>query len=425
MGDRTREADQLAREGRQGEASEILRGVLAEDPGDAAANFSYARILDGLGHELEAIPRYERAILGGLSDTALEEATINLGNSYRAVGEPAEAVEIFSKGLARFPQNQALRVFLAMTLQELGEYHEATGILLRLLTEVSSDAWTVYYQRALDRYANNLDGPAPEVAASARARGPNGSPVEGLEPHHETLRGAIRRGLLIRDLTEYLPPPPASVVDVGGGAGRIAVPLARKGYEVTILDPSEEALGRAREALGREDAATRRRVRLVAGRGEEAPSRLGEASFNAATCHGVLPSVEDPEPLVGALVRLVRPGGLISVLAKNADALAMRPALQGNYRKALASLGANRDEGPLGTLTRADTVAGLRGILEAAGGEFIVWHGVRSFTEHLGDAPASPEVLEDALKLEWEAGQKHPYKGVARWIHLLGRRAMR
>jgi SAM-dependent methyltransferase len=201
--------------------------------------------------------------------------------------------------------------------------------------------------------------------------------------------------------------------------------LARKGYEVKILDPSEEALGRARETLGKEDAATGRRVRLVAGRGEEASGLLGEAAFDAATCHGVLPSVEEPEPLVRALVRLVRPGGLISVLSKNAEALAMRPALQGQYRKALRSLEADRDEGPLGTLTRADTVAGLRGILEAAGGEFIAWHGVRSFTEHLGDTPAVPEVLEDALELEWAAGRKDPYRGVARWIHMLGRRAAR
>jgi hypothetical protein len=91
----------------------------------------------------------------------------------------------------------------------------------------------------------------------------------------------------------------------------------------------------------------------------------------------------------------------------------------------LGSLNVNRDEGPLGTLTRADTVAGLQGILEAADGEFIGWHGVRCFTDHLGDAPAKPETLEEALELEWEAGRKDPYRGVARWIHLLGRRATR
>lgn len=425
MVDRINEANHLSREGRQGEASEILRGVLAEDPGDAAANLSYARILSSLGHEREAITRYEQAIAGGLSDKENEEVTIDLGNSYRAVGEPAEAVEILRQSLARFPENQALRVFLAVSLHDLGEYREATATLLRSLTQVSSDAWIVNYQRAINHYADEMYERAPGATAETVVKEPSGISAQGAATHHETLRGAIRRGLLMRDLIEHLPPPPATIVDVGGGAGRIAVPLAKKGYEVTILDPSEEALGRAREALGREDAATGRLVRLVRGRGEEAPGLLGEAAFDAATCHGVLPFVEDPEPLLRALVRLVRPGGLISVLAKNAEALAMRPALQGHYRKALGSLSANRDEGPFGTLTRADTLAGLQGILEAAGGECIGWHGIRSFTDHLGDVPAVPEVLEDALELEWEAGRKDPYRGVARWIHLLGRRATR
>jgi 2-polyprenyl-3-methyl-5-hydroxy-6-metoxy-1,4-benzoquinol methylase len=425
MGDRINEANHLAREGKQGEASEILRGVLAEDPGNAAANLSYARILCSLGHELEAIPRYEQAISTGVPEEDLEEAITGLGSSYCVVGEPVEAVEILRQGLARFPENQALRAFLAMSLHDLGEYREAAAIMLRSLKQVSSDTLSVHYQQAIDHCANKVYGRVSGDTAEAAVKRPSESASEENTMHRETLRGAIRREILMRDLIQHLPPPPAAIVDVGGGAGRIAIPLAKKGYEVTILDPSEEALARAREALGREDVATGRRVRLAQGRGEEAPGLLGESTFDAATCHGVLPSVEDPEPLVRALVGLVRPGGLVSVLAKNAEALAMRPALQGHYKKALCSLGANRDEGPLGTLTRADTVAGLRDILEAAGGEFITWHGVRSFTEHLGDAPAIPEVLEDALELEWEAGRKDPYRGVARWIHLLGRRAAR
>lgn len=421
MGDRTEEADRLSREDRHGEALEILRGVLAEEPEDAAANLSYARILDSLGRAREAIPHYERAIAGGLPEDEMQAATVGLGGSYRAAGRPAEAVELLRRSLARFPENQALRAFLAMGLHDLGEYRESTEILLHSLPALSSDAWIAHYERAIDRYADALEGGSPGAAAAAGTKGSRGVPAAGVAGPHESLRRAIRRELIIRELVEHLPPP-AKVIDVGGGAGRIAVPLARMGCELTILDPSREALGRAREALDEEAAVTRRRVRLVPGCGEEAPDLFGEATFDAATCHGVLPFVEDPEPLLQALVKLVRPGGSISVLAKNAGALAMRPALQGRYRKALHSLDANRDEGPLGAPTRADTVAGLRGTLEAAGAELIGWRGVRIFTDHLGDAPVIPEVLEDVLELEWEAGQKDPYRGVARWIHLLARR---
>jgi ubiquinone/menaquinone biosynthesis C-methylase UbiE len=38
-------------------------------------------------------------------------------------------------------------------------------------------------------------------------------------------------------LARYLPPPPASVLDVGGGAGVYALPLSTEGYSVHLIDP--------------------------------------------------------------------------------------------------------------------------------------------------------------------------------------------
>jgi ubiquinone/menaquinone biosynthesis C-methylase UbiE len=40
-------------------------------------------------------------------------------------------------------------------------------------------------------------------------------------------------------LGRFLPSPPATVVDVGGGSGVYALPLAAAGYEVHLLDPVE------------------------------------------------------------------------------------------------------------------------------------------------------------------------------------------
>jgi 2-polyprenyl-3-methyl-5-hydroxy-6-metoxy-1,4-benzoquinol methylase len=37
-------------------------------------------------------------------------------------------------------------------------------------------------------------------------------------------------------LARYLPPAPATVLDVGGGAGVYALPLAREGYSVHLID---------------------------------------------------------------------------------------------------------------------------------------------------------------------------------------------
>ena len=51
----------------------------------------------------------------------------------------------------------------------------------------------------------------------------------------------------LRALREHLPPPPARVLDCGGGPGRYAVELARWGYDVTLFDLSTGNLTLARE----------------------------------------------------------------------------------------------------------------------------------------------------------------------------------
>ena len=56
---------------------------------------------------------------------------------------------------------------------------------------------------------------------------------------YASVKGFVRTYVLHRQLLEHVPAPPASVLDVGGGAGHQSFPLARAGYDVTLLDPSE------------------------------------------------------------------------------------------------------------------------------------------------------------------------------------------
>jgi S-adenosylmethionine-dependent methyltransferase len=51
----------------------------------------------------------------------------------------------------------------------------------------------------------------------------------------------------LRTLGEYLPPPPALILDCGGGPGRYAIELSRQGYKVTLFDLSSGNLNLARE----------------------------------------------------------------------------------------------------------------------------------------------------------------------------------
>jgi S-adenosylmethionine-dependent methyltransferase len=236
-----------------------------------------------------------------------------------------------------------------------------------------------------------------------------------------TLRRVVRHELVDRALAEHLSGPPARIVDVGGGAGQQSIRLARKGYEVTILDPSPEMLDEARRRLASEDEDVRRRVRLVEGEGERGHEVLGGEKFDAVLCHGVLMYLEDTWPMIQGLSTLAPSGGIVSVLTKNASALAVRPALEGRYRDALSLLEADRDLGRLGVITRGDTVEGLSEAFAEAGLAVERWYGVRVFSDHLGDSVPG-EDLPEILELEWEAGKREPYRSVARLIHMVGRR---
>jgi 2-polyprenyl-3-methyl-5-hydroxy-6-metoxy-1,4-benzoquinol methylase len=57
-------------------------------------------------------------------------------------------------------------------------------------------------------------------------------------------------------LDRLLPPPPAQLLDVGGGPGTYAAPLARRGYRVQLIDPVGLHVQQARQAAGSDPAAS-------------------------------------------------------------------------------------------------------------------------------------------------------------------------
>lgn len=241
---------------------------------------------------------------------------------------------------------------------------------------------------------------------------------------YETLRGIVRLTLMERQLLEHIRKPPARICDVGGGAGHNSIPLARRGYEVKILEPSEEMLRKARQTLDAEDETVRKRVELVNGVGEDATRIFGKEAFNVVLCHGVLIYLDNPDPLIEALSNIARPGAIISILTKNADALAMRPALKGRYKEALDLFDSDREINRLGMSTATDRIPELSMKLEKYGVALEQWYGVRVFTDHLDDRPTGPD-LPDVLEAEWEAGRRDPYRSVARLVHLVGRKLAR
>lgn len=245
---------------------------------------------------------------------------------------------------------------------------------------------------------------------------------------YASVKGYVRTYVMHRQLLEHLPPPPAAVLDVGGGAGHQSFPLAQAGYDVTLLDSSPAMLDKARQRLARLPGEAQRRVALLEADGEHAAEAAGGGCFAAVLCHGVLGYHEQPGPLVSQLCECAAPGGIVSIMTGNAHAGAVRPALERRWEDALASFDARTEIGVLGVPGRADTVEELSELIRGRGVEPVRWYGVWLFVDWLefGGAvldPADAEQVAATAAVELEASRRDPYRQLSRVFHLVGRKA--
>jgi S-adenosylmethionine-dependent methyltransferase len=243
-----------------------------------------------------------------------------------------------------------------------------------------------------------------------------------VDHHYSSLRGRVRTHVIHEHLRQHLGPPPQRVVDVGGGAGNQSVPLARDGHEVTIVEPSAAMLERAAMRLEAEDQETAARVRLVEAAGEDAPGALGGAVFDAVLCHGVLMYLDDPEPLVDSLCRLTGHAGVVSIVAKNVEVMALRHAHEGDWAAAIAAFDSERQVNGLGIDTRGDRIDHLSRLIAKRGVEPVDWYGVRLFTDGWTPDRVATDPEDLVLEAELIASQRDPYRRLSRLFHLIGRR---
>lgn len=108
--------------------------------------------------------------------------------------------------------------------------------------------------------------------------------------------------------------PGGRVLDAGGGPGRYAIALARRGFEVTLVDLTPELLAIARrkaEQAGLYAALTIEQGDIVD------LSRYADGQFDVSLCLGGplshVRTADDRERAVDELVRVTRPGGLVAI----------------------------------------------------------------------------------------------------------------
>ena len=114
---------------------------------------------------------------------------------------------------------------------------------------------------------------------------------------------------------------PGSVLDVATGTAGVALQLAeRTQSHVVGVDLTSNMLARGRKNVAK--AGLSARIQLVACRAEQLP--FSDGTFDALTFTYLLRYVDDPQATLCELARVVKPGGVVSILLPSDPGFAWR-----------------------------------------------------------------------------------------------------
>ncbi len=219
------------------------------------------------------------------------------------------------------------------------------------------------------------------------------------------------------------------VIDVGGGDGFDSLPLARAGHDVTILDFSrpllDAAMNAARDA-GLSDRASAVHADIDDLAGLELSGQPVAGSFDVVLCHNVLHYRTDVAATVATLVSLVRPSGVISLMAPNPAMDVLSAAVRRHDLSAALdvldaeSVHSETFDHPMRRLESSTVELAL-----AAAG-CVVEHrfGIRCVMDLIANDPLKrePDFFRQLEALELLLCEREPYWRTARFWQLTGHR---
>ena len=197
------------------------------------------------------------------------------------------------------------------------------------------------------------------------------------------------------------------VVDLGGGTGGLAVPLAQLGHHVTVIDPSLDALASLHRRAA--DSGVAERVIAVQGDAANLLEVHPDADADLVCCHAALEFVDDPAATLRSIAGVLADGGYVSLVVATRVAAVLARALAGQFAQAQCALTSDDGRwGPADPLPRRFDAAGITALVEGAGLAVQDLHGVRIFSDLVPAAYVDFDADRAALLMLEQTASRHP-----------------
>ncbi|SDE53183.1 methyltransferase domain-containing protein [Auraticoccus monumenti] len=201
--------------------------------------------------------------------------------------------------------------------------------------------------------------------------------------------------------------PGASVVDIGGGTGGLAVALATRGHMITVVDPSPDALAALQRRAAEADLTDY--ITGLQGDTADLSSLFGASSVDVVLCHRVLELLPDPRQALADIAEVLDQRGALSLLVAQRHPVVLSQAVAGDFAHA------RRTWADPHLLDRARVVD----LLTGAGWTVQDVHGIGAVSEQVPERHLErPDRFEELLRLEREVSQDPAFASLAPWVHV-------
>ena len=227
----------------------------------------------------------------------------------------------------------------------------------------------------------------------------------------------LKYKLVQTNLAKHLGQSQMRILDAGGGNGFDSISFAKQGHFVDIVDYSQEMLS---------DIQPQERVITHLADIRNASSLFPDSHFDLIMCHNVLQYVSDVPALIKSFSKLLKPDGIISVVSVNRYSTPYHAAfLDGNFDEATALLESRSSKAKMFNTNivsySADEICEMMrnvGLVPEKD------YGIRCITDYWGDneKKSDPAIFEQIERFEFAVTELHPYKLLARFFQVVGRK---